>query len=74
MGLWGIALLTLALNARAGAFFILPVLVLWLAFSFRERIPVMRSGVLAGAVVFVIFMTRGWIGKIVLFIRVYSYR
>ena len=31
----GIFLLTLALNARAGAFFILPVLILWGAWSFR---------------------------------------
>jgi hypothetical protein len=33
----GIFLLTLALNARAGTFFILPVLVLWAAWVFREK-------------------------------------
>ncbi len=33
----GIFLLTLALNARAGAFFVLPVLVIWAAWVFREQ-------------------------------------
>ncbi|MGD0002769.1 MAG: hypothetical protein ABSE06_00925 [Anaerolineaceae bacterium] len=35
--LGGIFLLTLALNARAGAFFILPALVVWAAWVFREK-------------------------------------
>jgi hypothetical protein len=35
--LGGIFLLTLALNARAGAFFVLPLLVLWAAWIFREK-------------------------------------
>lgn len=34
--LFGLFLLTLALNARAGAFFILPAIILWGAWSFRE--------------------------------------
>jgi len=33
--LFGLFLLTLALNARAGAFFILPALVIWAGFSFK---------------------------------------
>ena len=33
----GIFLLTLALNARAGTFFVLPVLVLWASWVFREE-------------------------------------
>jgi hypothetical protein len=35
--LGGIFLMTLALNARAGTFFILPVLVVWAAWVFREK-------------------------------------
>lgn len=34
--LLGLGLLTLGLNARAGAFFILPVLVVWLAYCFHQ--------------------------------------
>jgi hypothetical protein len=34
-GLLGLLLLTLALNSRAGAFFILPAIILWGAWSFR---------------------------------------
>lgn len=34
--LLGLLLLTLALNARAGAFFVLPVLVIWSVFAFRD--------------------------------------
>lgn len=33
----GLLLLTLALNARAGTFFILPALILWCGFSFRGK-------------------------------------
>jgi hypothetical protein len=50
--LGGIFLLTLALNARAGTFFVLPLLVVWAAWVFREKkivsLPVlaMASGVL----------------------------
>jgi len=55
-GLWGLALLTLALNARAGAFFILPALIVWLVFSFREQIPFKRSAGFAIAVILVVFI------------------
>lgn len=34
---WGTAMLTLALNARAGTFLVLPSLVLWSGFAFREK-------------------------------------
>ncbi len=51
--LGGIFLLTLALNARAGTFFILPVLVVWAAWVFRKKrivsFPVLAMG--AGALV-----------------------
>lgn len=33
----GLLLLTLALNARAGTFFILPALIVWAGFAFREQ-------------------------------------
>ncbi len=54
--LFGLGLLTLALNARAGAFFILPALILWAALSFRPRMPFWRTGGLAVAVVITGFM------------------
>ncbi|MCI0608136.1 MAG: glycosyltransferase family 39 protein [Anaerolineae bacterium] len=54
--LFGLGLLTLALNARAGAFFILPILSLWLAFSFRQRAGFWRSAGLAIIVVISVFL------------------
>ncbi len=49
----GIFLLTLALNARAGAFFVLPVLGIWAAWVFREQkivsLPVLAMA--AGAII-----------------------
>ena len=51
--LGGIFLLTLALNARAGTFFVLPLLVVWAAWVFREKkgvsLPVLAMA--AGALV-----------------------
>jgi hypothetical protein len=51
--LGGIFLLTLALNARAGTFFVLPVLGIWAAWVFREKwivsLPVLAMA--AGAIV-----------------------
>lgn len=47
----GLALFTLALNARAGAFFILPVLVIWLSLEFRETISRVRSAAISTLVV-----------------------
>ena len=41
--LFGLGLLTLALNARAGAFFILPALTLWLGLYFRQQTSLWRS-------------------------------
>lgn len=42
--LWGIALLSVALNARAGALFVLPFLVLWAGvFACRARLSVWRT-------------------------------
>ncbi|HMD81875.1 MAG TPA: hypothetical protein VKE92_11235, partial [Anaerolineales bacterium] len=55
--LFGLGLLTLALNARAGAFFILPALILWLAFFFRQQTPFWRaagSGILVVVTVFLL--------------------
>jgi hypothetical protein len=48
---FGLFVLTLALNARAGAFFILPAIVIWVGWAFRNKLeqwwrPVL-SGVLA---------------------------
>lgn len=40
--LYGIFLLTIALNARAGAFLVLPVLAIWLGFSFYKRLGFWR--------------------------------
>lgn len=47
-------LLTLALNARAGTFFILPALILWAGFSFRgqSKFSIMAAGFSALAVAF----------------------
>lgn len=42
-GLFGLAALTLALNARAGAFFILPALAGWLCFEFRRTVPIVKA-------------------------------
>ena len=42
--LFGLGLLTLALNARAGAFIILPVLIIWLALFFRQHTSFWRTG------------------------------
>jgi hypothetical protein len=54
----GIFLLTLALNARAGAFFVLPLLVMWAAWVFREKkivsLPVLAMAVGAIAVGFLV--------------------
>ena len=47
----GLALLTLALNARAGAFFILPVLVVWLSLEFRQTITRARSVAISTVIV-----------------------
>ena len=55
--LFGLGFLTLALNARAGAFFILPVLILWLAFYFRKTIAFWRSACLAALVVIMVFVS-----------------
>lgn len=52
--LFGILMLTLALNARAGTFFILPALILWGAWSFRGSSR-FSSPFLLGGVSFVIF-------------------
>ena len=45
----GLLLLTLALNARAGAFFILPVIILWGAWSFRGVARVSWRFLIGGA-------------------------
>jgi hypothetical protein len=48
----GLFLLSLGLNARAGAFFILPVIVIWVGWYFREKRPFhWRSFILACGVV-----------------------
>jgi hypothetical protein len=47
--LWAIFLLTLALIARAGAFFILPALILWGAWSFRGAARFSQRFLLGGA-------------------------
>jgi len=56
----GLLLLTLALNARAGTFFILPALLLWCGFAFRGKrkfsIPVFSVSALAVALGFALNM------------------
>jgi hypothetical protein len=49
--LLGLGMLSLALNARAGAFFILPILVIWLAITFYPRYAVWRLVALAAVAV-----------------------
>jgi hypothetical protein len=47
--LLGILLLTLALNARAGAFFVLPAIILWGAWSFRGAARFSRRFLIGGS-------------------------
>ncbi|HEX7555389.1 MAG TPA: hypothetical protein VF338_02105, partial [Leptolinea sp.] len=48
----GLFLLTLALNVRAGAFFLLPVLILWIGWLFRKnQFFALKPALLAGLVV-----------------------
>ena len=54
--LFGLGLLTLGLNARVGALFILPALILWLGFFFRERMTVWRATGSAIIVVVAVFL------------------
>jgi len=49
--LFGLGLLSLALIARAGAFFILPILVVWITILFRTKNAAWRAPVLAIAVI-----------------------
>ncbi len=49
--LLGLGLLSLAMNARAGGFFVLPILILWLALTFYHKIVLWRIFGLAIAVV-----------------------
>ncbi|MCM2313757.1 MAG: hypothetical protein NDJ92_01220, partial [Thermoanaerobaculia bacterium] len=51
LALVGLGLLTLGLNARAGAFLVLPVLIIWLSYEFRMRHPFVRTVALATFVV-----------------------
>lgn len=51
LALLGVGVLTLGLNARAGAFVVLPILIIWLAYEFRPRQPVVRTAALATAIV-----------------------
>lgn len=43
LALGGLGLLSLALNARAGAFFILPILVLWIVITYYPKVGLWRS-------------------------------
>lgn len=58
--LFGLLLLTVGLNARAGAFFILPVIVLWAAISFRTSHNFWRT-FFVGVAVVVFGMAGNWI-------------
>lgn len=51
----GIAILTFTLNTRAGAFFILPLLVLWLIYYFRHRMVWWRTAGLMAVVIPAVF-------------------
>ncbi len=61
--LFGLGILTLALSARAGAFFILPVLILWLAFYFRRQIAYWRAAGLAILVVLAAFLLNTFMAR-----------
>lgn len=52
---WGLFLLTIGLNARAGAFFILPALALWAALSFRTTDKVWQTFFISVMVIIVGF-------------------
>lgn len=69
-------LLTVGLNTRAGAFFILPILILWLGYNFRNDI-IYKKNKLLGFNWFVVFsfifgITCGFIFNLML-IKLYSY-
>jgi len=53
---WGLFILTIGLNARAGAFFVLPILVIWMTYFLRHKFIWRR--IFAGAV-FVILLGLG---------------
>ncbi|MBE0681203.1 MAG: hypothetical protein IH589_04755 [Anaerolineales bacterium] len=57
--LYGVFLLTIALNARAGAFLVLPVLAIWLGVSFREARGFWRP-FLSGSLVILLGMTANY--------------
>ncbi|MDP1709359.1 MAG: hypothetical protein Q8L21_00530, partial [Candidatus Komeilibacteria bacterium] len=63
--LFGLGILTLALNARAGAFFILPALIVWMAFYFRRQIVFWRTAGLAIAVVVMVFLLNIFLARVV---------
>lgn len=58
--LYGLFLLTTGLNARAGAFLILPVLTLWLGFAFQNRLGFWRP-FLYGFLVIILGMGSNWL-------------
>jgi hypothetical protein len=63
--LWGLGVLTLALNTRAGAFFILPILILWFAHYFRKQMSVWRIISLSIAVVISVFFLNILLARII---------
>ena len=63
--LFGLGLLTLALNARAGAFFILPALIVWLAVSFRRRTAFWRPAGSALVIVIAVFLLNLFLVKLI---------
>ena len=56
---FGLFLLTVALNARAGAFFILPVIILWLGINFNREIG-WRKPIALGLAVVTLGMLANW--------------
>ena len=62
--LFGLGLLTFALIARAGAFFILPALILWTAYYFRRQVVFWRSVGLAVVVVMAAFILNNFLARI----------
>jgi len=62
--LFGLGLLALALNARAGAFLILPALILWLAYYFRKHVIFWRAASLAIVVVIMVFLLNTFLARV----------
>lgn len=63
--LWGLFLLSTGLNARAGAFIILPILAVWIAISFHNHQSLLKK-LFMGVAVITLSMAGNWLlGKLI---------